>query len=233
MPCVPSGLIKVEEARQKENQRKLHEDIDFGFAVSVSEKISPLNFYDSNILFNRNIVIKSFVETDKLFESKGNEDVRLTNKNHLSNHYLYSDRNVYVHFTRPVVVEKLLENKTIEVLIYSLQDIEQYLFEYEESHKNNILAVKFLQTDFYSIIEKLSVACGIPNADFLKSFFADETLKENYKEKINALLTSDASFVYAVERFLRIIYGFNIDYFKEYDLKIVFYLLFQIMLMSD
>ena len=220
--CVPNGPFKIDESKRIENHKKLQEDIDFGFGVSFQEKVSPLNLYDGNLAFSRNMKIKTFSETDKVFDSKGNEDVSLTNKNHLSNHYLYSDRNVRVHFSNPVVIEKLLNQKNPSVLIKALKDIQEYL-----SNQNDSLAVKFLQDDFARIKKKLSEACHISDADFFSSYFSDESAIVVYDEQIKALLVSDTAFVHELDSFVRIMFGFNII-FKEYDLKIVFYLLFQI-----
>lgn len=211
-PCVPSGLVKVTESQQKENQKTLQENIDFGFMVFISEKVSPLNLYDADIQFRRAMTIKTFVETDKSFNSKGDEDFRLTNKNHLSNHYLYSDRNMHVHFSSPVVVEKLLENKSSEVITGSLDDIQEFLSENEDKSEKHVLSVKLLQNELMAIKEKLNCY--------------------NSDEKNKDLLGGDNSFTEDLERFLRTLYGFNIDYFKEYGLKIIFYLMFQILVMS-
>ena len=211
-PCVPNGLVKVTESQQKENQKTLQENIDFGFMVFISEKVSPLNLYDADIQFRRAMTIKTFVETDKSFNSKGGEDFRLTNKNLLSNHYLYSDRNMHVHFSSPVVVEKLLENRVPEVISGSLDDIQEYLSENEDKSGKIVLPVKLLQNELMFIKEKVNCY--------------------NSEEKIKDLLGGDNSFTEDLERFLRVLYGFNINYFKEYGLKIIFYLVFQILVMS-
>ena len=203
------------------------------------------------------MTIKSFVETDKKYsiyyyeKKKGknvyyrldkNEDFRITNKNHLENHYLYPDRNVFTHNTANyMVIEKLLEEDKTENLLYALYDIKKFLNRLEgeikhikkQNDKVSLAGIAYLQNDFSELVKKMWKVIILHNvSDPWKEVFDKDhnKIRPEYKKRIRDLDYNHdfgPSFLKLLNDFLVKVYYASPDFLKACSSSIFLYLIFQ------
>ena len=186
LPVLPDKYMTYtkEEAdtelqRLKNNQKLLSEKIDIGFNYDLPQPVSNLSLSKTPV-FYRFVTIKSFTETDKkyelyskpyknLYKLDKKEDFRVTNKNLLKNHYLYSDRNVFTHdAANYMVIENLIDDEKTENLLFALMDIKKFLnqmrhmhcsnkknFTVEDAYTQQLLGIDYLLMDWNDISKKL------------------------------------------------------------------------------
>lgn len=186
LPVLPDKYMTYtkEEAdtelqRLKNNQKLLSEKIDIGFNYDLPQPVSNLSLSKAPV-FYRFVTIKSFTETDKkyelyskpyknLYKLDKKEDFRVTNKNLLKNHYLYSDRNVFTHdAANYMVIENLIDDEKTENLLFALMDIKKFLnqmrhmhcsnkknFTVEDAYTQQLLGIDYLLMDWNDISKKL------------------------------------------------------------------------------
>lgn len=211
------GEANAELQRLKNNQKLLSEKIDIGFNYSLEQPVSNL-YLSKTPVFYRYVTIKSFTETDKLYELYSKpykklfkldkkEDFRVTNKNLLKNHYLYSDRNVFTHdAANYMVIENLIDDEKTENLLFALMDIKKFLNQMRHMHCSNkknftdesayniqLLGIDYLLMDWNDIskklLKKIMYADDVHQKDPWKAVIDNEKdeIRPKYVERINNL----------------------------------------------
>lgn len=211
------GEANAELQRLKNNQKFLSEKIDIGFNYSLEQPVSNL-YLSKTPVFYRYVTIKSFTETDKLYELYSKpykklfkldkkEDFRVTNKNLLKNHYLYSDRNVFTHdAANYMVIENLIDDEKTENLLFALMDIKKFLNQMRHMHCSNkknftdesayniqLLGIDYLLMDWNDIskklLKKIMYADDAHQKDPWKAVIDNEKdeIRPKYVERINNL----------------------------------------------
>ncbi|MGP1438019.1 MAG: hypothetical protein ACTTKH_02985 [Treponema sp.] len=253
LPIVPNlystfTLKEAEKYKDKlnQNQKKLQESIDVGFKIEVTHKVSNIQLSKPCVI-SRSINIKTFIETDKSYEINyipcrsdyykftRKEDYRVTHKNHIENHYLYSDRNIFTHpLNKSMLIESILNEN--EDLLYSLYDINNFLEKKElellNATKEEKIGLHYLKLELKNICDK------VWNKLFLEPFknpwievFEKDKIKKKYKERlVDVDYTHDLGkeFLIDVNNFLEKIYNIHSEFFLICDVQIMFYLVFQI-----
>lgn len=252
---------EAEKLRIEENQKILKEKIDFGYRISFEQPVSTILISSSPVL-DRIMTIKTFTETDKqytIFSKPKNkflkldkkEDFRVTNKNLLYNHYLYSDRNVFTHdAANYMVIEHLLDDEKTENLLLALMDIRKFLNKmrydlcsdkkyfqfFKEDYNRYLLGIDYLLMDWNDIskklLKKLIYADDAIQKDPWKAIIDDknDTIREKYADRIKNLdyihdLGKD--FLDDLSKFLTNVYSAKPVFLENAGFAEYLYLIFQ------
>lgn len=277
LPVLPNKFLsytKEEAEKEKlmleENQKILKEQIDPGFTIPFQQFVSKITF-QVPVIVHRRMTIKSFVETDKklsivyyqkakktndYYRLDKKEDFRVTNKNHLENHYLYPDRNVFTHnSSNYMIIENLLDEDKAESLLYALYDIKKFLNRLENESREEkarlekmkkenkqkgepdlygeiyLAGIIYLQNEF-SALQKKMWKVIIPHnvSDPWKEVFSKDEIRPEYKEKLSNLDYNHdfgPSFLKMLNDFLVKIYFASPEFLDMCSGCIFIYLIFQ------
>ncbi len=271
LPVLPNKYLtytekesQAEIKKLQDNQKILREKIDIGFTCELKQPVSSVMLSITPYIV-RKINLKTFTETDKeykiysykqydkktkkflYYKLDKKENFRVTNKNLLNNHYLYSDRNVITHeAANYMVIENLLDDDHSDSLLFALADIRRFLnclkndlnqnkkyYDYQDTFNQELLGIEYLQLDLKKITDRMwdyIIYEDDKALDPWKTVFDKDKIRDRYKDRVDNLDYSHdfgPNFLKLLNDFLTNIYYTKPHFLLDADFAVYFYLIFQ------
>ena len=136
LDCLPNRYIQHKSLNEAKKVKKFHEknmsklrDLDVGFNIYYKQENDYIQLIDPESSIERPYTLKVFPETDKRirnininkepdtnnFKINYDEVYRVSNKNNITNYYLYNNRNMKTHFSTHKTIEQLLSDEKSKV----------------------------------------------------------------------------------------------------------------------